>query len=150
MSGDNSKKISSREQEIASISRSLKNIAKELNVPIICLSQLSRAVESRGGSKRPQLSDLRESGAIEQDADMVLLLYRPEYYGITEDEMGNPTNGLSEVIIAKHRNGSLSTINLHYHNEFTRFSDRDESMAYNYSFKENDLPYAHSSKMNDF
>ena len=149
MSGDNSKKNTSREQEIASISRSLKNIAKELNIPIICLSQLSRAVESRGGNKRPQLSDLRESGAIEQDADMVLLLYRPEYYGITEDEMGNPTNGLSEVIIAKHRNGSLSTVNIQYHSEFTRFSDRDQSTSYDYSFRE-EKNHTHSSKMNDF
>ena len=92
-----------REQEIGSISRALKSVAKELNVPVIALSQLSRAVENRpGGSKRPMLSDLRESGSIEQDADMVLFLYRPEYYGLTEDENGLATQGVGEVIIAKH------------------------------------------------
>jgi replicative DNA helicase len=94
-------KSGNREQEIAFISRSLKQLAKELNVPVIALSQLSRAVETRGGDKRPQLSDLRESGSIEQDADMVIFLYRPEYYGITEDEEGNPVTGMGEVIIAK-------------------------------------------------
>ena len=113
MSGDSSRSGGgNREQEIASISRALKNIAKELNVPVVALSQLSRAVETRGGDKRPQLSDLRESGSIEQDADMVMFLYRPEYYGITEDEMGQPSNGVGEVIIAKHRNGSLDTVKL--------------------------------------
>ena len=114
-----------REQEIASISRALKNIAKELEVPVIALSQLSRAVETRGGDKRPQLSDLRESGSIEQDADMVIFLYRPEYYGLTEDENGMPTQGICEVIIAKHRNGSLDTVNLKFVGRFTRFSDLD-------------------------
>jgi replicative DNA helicase len=92
-----------REQEIASISRALKGIAKELSVPVIALSQLSRGVETRGGDKRPQLSDLRESGSIEQDADIVMFLYRPEYYKITVDEEGMPTQGMAEVIIAKHR-----------------------------------------------
>ena len=107
MSGESSKTGGgNREQEIASISRALKGIAKELNIPVIALSQLSRAVETRGGDKRPQLSDLRESGSIEQDADMVMFLYRPEYYGITQDESGMPTQGTGEVIIAKHRNGS--------------------------------------------
>jgi replicative DNA helicase len=100
-----------REQEIGSISRALKSVAKELNVPVIALSQLSRAVETRpGNSKRPMLSDLRESGSIEQDADMVLFLYRPEYYGLTEDEDGNPTQGVGEVIIAKHRNGETGSV----------------------------------------
>jgi replicative DNA helicase len=112
-----------REQEIASISRALKQLAKELSVPVIALSQLSRAVETRGGDKKPQLSDLRESGSIEQDADMVIFLYRPEYYGITEDEMGNPTLGTGEVIIAKHRNGSLGSVNLKFIGKFTKFGD---------------------------
>ncbi len=112
-----------REQEIASISRSLKNIAKELDIPVIALSQLSRAVEIRGGDKRPQLSDLRESGSIEQDADMVLFLYRPEYYGFTEDEEGNPSENIAEVIVAKHRNGSLGSVNLKFIGKYTQFSD---------------------------
>ncbi|AHJ97294.1 primary replicative DNA helicase [Hymenobacter swuensis DY53] len=114
-----------REQEIASISRALKGIAKELNVPVLALSQLSRSVETRGGDKKPQLSDLRESGSIEQDADMVIFLYRPEYYKITEDEMGNPTQGTGEVIIAKHRNGSLESVQLKFIGKFTKFADLD-------------------------
>lgn len=127
MTGDASKSGGggNREQEIASISRSLKNIAKELNIPIIALSQLSRAVEVRGGDKRPQLSDLRESGSIEQDADMVIFLYRPEYYGITADEEGNSMQGVGEVIIAKHRNGSLDTVRLKFIGKFTKFCDLD-------------------------
>lgn len=125
MSGDSSKGGGNREQEIASISRALKGIAKELEVPVIALSQLSRAVETRGGDKRPQLSDLRESGSIEQDADMVMFLYRPEYYGITEDESGMPTVGTGEVIIAKHRNGSLENVNLKFIGKFTKFADLD-------------------------
>jgi replicative DNA helicase len=104
---------SNREQEISTISRSLKGLAKELQVPIIALSQLSREVEKRkDGNKMPQLSDLRESGAIEQDADMVMFLYRPEYYDITQDEMGDNNRGETHVRIAKHRNGSLETIKL--------------------------------------
>jgi replicative DNA helicase len=125
MSGDASKGGGNREQEIASISRALKGIAKELNIPVIALSQLSRAVETRGGDKRPQLSDLRESGSIEQDADMVMFLYRPEYYGITEDDQGMPTQGTGEVIIAKHRNGSLDTVALKFIGKFTKFADLD-------------------------
>ncbi len=151
MSGDSSKNAGgNREQEIASISRALKSIAKELEVPVIALSQLSRAVETRGGDKRPQLSDLRESGSIEQDADMVMFLYRPEYYGLTVDDNGNPTQGLGEVIIAKHRNGSLDTIPLKFIGRFTKFTDMD-SEAFP-SLKP--LPTGHSgmtfgSKMND-
>lgn len=125
MSGDSSKGGGNREQEIASISRALKGIAKELDVPVLALSQLSRAVETRGGDKRPQLSDLRESGSIEQDADMVMFLYRPEYYGITEDESGMPTIGTGEVIIAKHRNGSLENVQLKFIGKFTKFADLD-------------------------
>jgi len=114
-----------REQEIASISRALKGVAKELNIPVIALSQLSRGVETRGGDKRPQLSDLRESGSIEQDADIVMFLYRPEYYKITVDEDGMPTQGMAEVIIAKHRNGSLENIRLKFIGKYTKFVDYD-------------------------
>ncbi|MBG8556183.1 replicative DNA helicase [Hymenobacter guriensis] len=103
-------KKGSREQEIGSISRGLKLTAKELNVPVIALSQLSRAVESRGGEKKPMLSDLRESGSIEQDADVVVFLYRPEYYKIKEDEMGESVADTTEVIFAKHRNGPLAEV----------------------------------------
>jgi replicative DNA helicase len=128
MSGDTSKsggKGGNREQEIASISRAMKQLAKELNCPVIALSQLSRAVETRGGDKRPQLSDLRESGSIEQDADMVMFLYRPEYYGILQGENGEPLQGVGEVIIAKHRNGSLDTVQLKFIGKYTRFTDLD-------------------------
>ncbi len=114
-----------REQEIASISRALKGIAKELSVPVIALSQLSRGVETRGGDKRPQLSDLRESGSIEQDADIVMFLYRPEYYKISVDEEGMPTQGMAEVIIAKHRNGSLENVKLKFIGKYTKFVDYD-------------------------
>src|SRR3984885_3443147 len=113
MSGAGDNKNGNREQEISRISRDLKGLAKELQVPIIALSQLSRAVESRKeGEKIPQLSDLRESGAIEQDADMVMFLYRPEYYGITANEQGESNKGETHVKIANHRNGSLETIKL--------------------------------------
>ena len=114
-----------REQEIASISRALKGIAKELEVPVIALSQLSRGVETRGGDKRPQLSDLRESGSIEQDADIVMFLYRPEYYKITQDEDNQSTIGMAEVIVAKHRNGSLDTVKLKFIGKYTKFADYD-------------------------
>lgn len=126
MTGDTGGKSGgNREQEIASISRSLKNLAKELDVPVIALSQLSRAVETRGGEKRPQLSDLRESGSIEQDADMVIFLYRPEYYGLTTDEAGNSIAGIGEVILAKNRSGSLDTVQLRFVGKFTKFMDLD-------------------------
>jgi replicative DNA helicase len=114
-----------REQEIASISRALKGIAKELSVPVLALSQLSRSVETRGGDKRPQLSDLRESGSIEQDADIVMFLYRPEYYKITVDEDGMPTQNTGEVIIAKHRNGSVGSVKLKFIGKYTKFADLD-------------------------
>ncbi|TVQ90871.1 MAG: replicative DNA helicase [Bacteroidetes bacterium] len=112
-----------REQEISNISRSMKSLSKELNIPIIALSQLSRAVETRGGSKKPILSDLRESGAIEQDADMVCFIYRPEYYKIHEDEQGNSTEGLAEFIIAKHRNGPQAEVSLRFVDKFAKFMD---------------------------
>ncbi len=115
-----------REQEVAFISRTLKAIAKELNVPIIALSQLSRATEMRGGSKKPQLSDLRESGAIEQDADIVAFIHRPEYYGINQTEEGLPTAGMAEIILAKHRNGEVCDIALRFIKEQARFADIDE------------------------
>lgn len=112
-----------REQEISMISRSIKTIAKELNIPIIALSQLSRAVETRGGDKKPLLSDLRESGAIEQDADIVSFIYRPEYYDITQDEEGNSLHGVGQIIIAKHRNGALETVSLKFEKEFAKFGN---------------------------
>ncbi len=116
----------SRQQEISFISSALKGLAKELQVPVIALSQLSRAPETRGGDRRPQLSDLRESGAIEQDADVVLFIYRPEMYGIDEDDDKNPTSGVAEVIVGKQRNGPTGTIKLRFRREFTRFSDEHE------------------------
>jgi replicative DNA helicase len=126
MSGDSGAKGGgNREQEIANISRSLKQLAKELNVPVIALSQLSRAVETRGGDKKPQLSDLRESGSIEQDADMVMFIYRPEYYGITQDEAGNSVTGMGELIIAKNRAGSLDTVQLRFIGKYTKYCDLD-------------------------
>jgi replicative DNA helicase len=116
-----------REQEISYISRSLKALAKELDVPVIALSQLSRANELRGGNKRPILSDLRESGAIEQDADMVAFIHRPEYYDPdkTEDAEGNDIRGLAEIIIAKHRNGDTNAVKLRYIGKYTKFCDWD-------------------------
>ena len=115
-----------REQEISTISRSIKEIAKELNVPIIALSQLSRSVETRGGDKKPVLSDLRESGAIEQDADIVSFIYRPEYYNIDFDEKGESNKGIGEIIIAKHRNGGLGTVRLRFIGEYARFENLNE------------------------
>jgi replicative DNA helicase len=124
--GGESTKNGNREQEISSISRALKSLAKELSVPVIALSQLSRAVETRGGSKRPQLSDLRESGAIEQDADIVSFIYRPEYYQILEDENGQSLKGVAEYIIAKHRNGALDTVKLKFTDNFAKFGNLDD------------------------
>ncbi len=112
-----------REQEISTISRSLKALAKELNVPVIVLSQLNRSVETRGGDKKPLLSDLRESGAIEQDADMVIFIYRPEYYDILHGENDEDLRGKGEIIIAKHRNGSLDSVYLRFIGQFIKFVD---------------------------
>lgn len=129
MSGSNENRQTNREQEISNISRNLKGLAKELSIPIIALSQLSRAVEQRGakeGSRVPQLSDLRESGAIEQDADMVMFLYRPEYYEMSQNAEGESVKGLTEVKIAKHRNGSLETIKLKALLHIQKFTNWDE------------------------
>ena len=120
----------SREQEVSTISRSLKGLAKELNIPIIALSQLNRGVESRAGDdKRPQLADLRESGAIEQDADMVCFIHRPEYYKIYEDAKGNDLRGLAEIIIAKHRSGAVGDVRLKFRGEFVRFQNIEDELS---------------------
>jgi len=135
-----------REQEIASISRSLKALARELEVPIIALSQLSRAVETRGGDRRPQLSDLRESGSLEQDADVVLFLYRPEYYGIMQDEDGQPTQGITEVLLSKQRNGPIGKIRLRFISDYMRFLSVEPTLmgtdngGYTFPSRANDLP----------
>lgn len=134
-----------REQEVAFISRTLKAIAKELNVPIIALSQLSRNTESRGGTKRPQLSDLRESGAIEQDADIVMFVNRPEYFHIYKDGDFD-WRGKAEIIVAKHRNGGLDNIPLVFKKEYARFMNMDdESLA---PPPPMDIPVMRGSKMN--
>lgn len=112
-----------REQQISSIARALKKLAKELEVPIIALAQLSRAVETRGGDRRPQLSDIRESGQIEADADVIAFLYRPEYYGIMQDEAGNSLAGVAELIFAKHRDGPLDSAVMRFLGHFTDFED---------------------------
>lgn len=125
MSG-NGNEGGNRVQEISAISRALKIIAKELEVPVIALSQLSRAVETRGGDKRPMLSDLRESGSIEQDADIVSFIYRPEYYGIEQDESGKPLAGIGEIMIAKHRNGAVENVQLRFKGALARFEDLPE------------------------
>ncbi|CAL2086576.1 Replicative DNA helicase [Tenacibaculum sp. 190524A05c] len=138
-----------REQEISTISRNLKALAKELNIPVIALSQLSRAVETRGGSKRPLLSDLRESGAIEQDADIVSFIFRPEYYGMTEwdDDDHSPCEGQGEFIVAKHRNGGLDNIRLKFTGHLAKFSDLEEGFSSEFqssmnSFSSDSLPSA--------
>ena len=141
MTAGTSSKAGNREQEISTISRNLKSLAKELDIPVIALSQLSRAVETRGGTKRPQLSDLRESGAIEQDADIVSFIYRPEYYGIEEwdDEEHTSSVGQAEFIVAKHRNGGLDNIRMKFIGNLGKFED----------LQSNDSPYEFQSKMND-
>lgn len=126
MSGSIDGKGGNREQEISQISRALKGLAKELQIPVIALSQLSRAVETRGGDKKPILSDLRESGAIEQDADIVIFLYRGEYYGLEQDAEGNPTKDIAEVIIAKHRNGPVGSVRTRFINKLAKFENLDE------------------------
>ena len=124
----NGMRFSSRQEEVSTISRSLKGLAKELNIPILALSQLNRGVESREGleGKRPQLSDLRESGAIEQDADMVLFVHRPEYYHIFQDDKGRDLHGMAEIIIAKHRKGATGDVLLTFRGEYTRFENPED------------------------
>lgn len=138
-----------REQEVSNISRGLKSIAKELNIPIICLSQLNRSVESRP-DKRPQLSDLRESGAIEQDADIVSFIHRPEYYGFTEDENQMSLRGIAEIIIAKHRAGSIGDVRLRFQAEFTKFVELEENIAGNFDDDQSEpVVQTFGSKMNE-
>lgn len=124
-------KFGSRQEEVSTISRSLKGLAKELEIPIIALSQLNRTVEGREGleGKRPQLSDLRESGAIEQDADMVMFVHRPEYYHIFQDEKGNDLHGMAQIIIAKHRKGATGDVLLTFIGKYTRFANPEEGQA---------------------
>ncbi|MBP9991291.1 MAG: replicative DNA helicase [Bacteroidales bacterium] len=124
MTAGGDSKNGNREQEISTISRQLKALSKELSIPVLALSQLSRAVETRGGSKKPQLSDLRESGAIEQDADIVMFIYRPDYYGIDSDERGS-TQGMADIILAKHRSGSTGEVRLKFVNKYVRFENPD-------------------------
>ena len=125
----------SRQEEVSTISRSLKGLAKELNIPILALSQLNRGVENRPGgentldSKRPQLSDLRESGAIEQDADMVIFIHRPEYYHLYKDENGNDLRGKAVIIIAKHRNGAVGDVLLTFKGQYARFENPNDSAS---------------------
>ena len=119
------KRFPSREAEVSHVSRTLKKLAQELNTPIIAISQLNRGVESREGleGKRPQLSDLRESGAIEQDADMVIFVHRPEYYHIYQDDNGRDLHGMAQIIIAKHRKGATADILMKFRGEYSRFDE---------------------------
>ena len=130
-------KNGNREQEISNISRSLKSLAKELDIPVLALSQLSRSVESRPGSKKPILSDLRESGAIEQDADMVIFIYRPEYYGLSENEEHESTKGKAVINIAKHRNGKLGDVNLRFVGQYARFEDLEQDYTKSFGNENN-------------
>ncbi len=125
----NGMRFNGRQEEVSTISRSLKGLAKELDIPIIALSQLNRGVESREGieGKRPQLSDLRESGAIEQDADMVIFVHRPEYYHILQDDNGRDLRGMAQIIIAKHRKGATGDVLLTFRGEYTRFENPEDS-----------------------
>jgi replicative DNA helicase len=119
------KNAESRQQEISLISRSLKGLAKELNIPVVAVSQLSRKVEDRGGDKRPMLADLRESGAIEQDADVVIFVYRPEFYGIEKFKDGSPSEGVAEIIVSKHRNGPTGDLRLTFIKDYARFENME-------------------------
>ena len=155
MSAGMDRNSGNREQEISTISRSLKSLAKELNIPVIALSQLNRSVENRP-NKKPLLSDLRESGAIEQDADMVLFIYRPEYYNQNQDESGASLLGHAEISIAKHRNGALKDIPLRFISKYAKFTDPepgdfqlDNALQPNTGFEQNVNTYTVQSKMND-
>ena len=153
MTAATNNKSGNREQEISMISRNLKALAKELDIPVIALSQLSRAVETRGGTKRPLLSDLRESGAIEQDADIVSFIYRPEYYGITEwdDEERSPSEGQAEFIVAKHRNGGLDNIRMKFIGHLGKFEDLAQfDTSYEFPSKMNTDGVSPSISPNDF
>lgn len=147
MRGDEGNKSGNREQEISYISRNLKSLAKELDIPIIALAQLSRAVEQRP-DKRPLLSDLRESGSIEQDADMVGFIYRPEYYGYKDDDEGHDIRGMAEIIIAKHRNGPTNTARLRFKGEYAKFEDLEYDPLAS-PFGDDDQSVTLSSRMND-
>lgn len=140
-----------REQEVSMISRQLKIIAKELNIPVLALSQLNRGVELRtGDAKKPMLSDLRESGAIEQDADMVLFIHRPEKYGINTDAQGNSTKGIADIIIAKHRNGAVGEIQLRFRSELTQFCDLEVASPFHSDSTTGEVvTQTFSSKLND-
>lgn len=135
--------ISNRQEEVATISRGLKAMAKELDIPIVALAQLNRGVEGREGlsGKRPRLSDLRESGAIEQDADIVAFIHRPEYYGYTIDEDNNDLKGVAEIIVAKHRNGATDDLRFRFKGEFTRFENLDDSINIIDTFTPSDVPF---------
>jgi replicative DNA helicase len=139
----------SREQEVSNISRSLKSIAKELNVPILALSQLNRSVEMRGGTKRPLLSDLRESGAIEQDADMVVFIHRQDKFGMLTFEDGSSTKGIAEIILAKNRNGPVNDVRLRFREEKAQFVDIDDfDLDGNPDFRDGSQSITLGSKMN--
>ncbi len=144
----NGMRFGSRQEEVAKISQSLKGLAKELDIPILALSQLNRTVEGREGveGKRPQLSDLRESGAIEQDADMVLFVHRPEYYHIYQDDKGNDIRGKAQIIIAKHRKGATGDVLLTFKGEFTRFQNIEEQSEPNIEGPNGEII---GSRMND-
>lgn len=147
MRGDESNKQGgNREQEIGYISRSLKGLAKELDIPVIALAQLSREVEKRQ-DKKPLLSDLRESGSIEQDADLVTFIYRPEYYGITQDHEGNDLTGMAELIIRKHRNGQTGEVTLKFVSKYGKFEDWDTKHYGHDTFTDNSFTIG--SKMNN-
>lgn len=147
--GSDNKAGQNREQEVSAMSRGLKALAKELNIPVIAISQLSRAVEIRGGSKRPVMSDLRDSGSIEQDADIVAFIYRPEYYGIEGDEQGKSLKGVAEIILAKHRNGSPQTVLMGFSDKCVMFHDIDTGTQFPTAYapampinrNEGDLPF---------
>jgi len=136
-----------REQEVSNISRSLKALAKDLNIPVIALSQLNRSIETRAGSKRPHLSDLRESGSLEQDADIVIFIHRPEKVGFDTDEENHSTKGLAQIIIEKHRNGQVCDVKLKFTEHTAKFSDWDD---FNVDPNFNDVPtVTMPSKMNE-